>query len=386
MNKISINNIYIKNNIIIAELNIRGNSEIITTQVSSNAIKYASVDRIDALVIGLIIFAIKNKYDFESQIPISEELYYNITHHFIRTITTTENLYRPQIFAPIISEINNKSEIIATGISCGVDSLYTIYSHKDLPSNLKINHLIYLDAGSHKTGNRVKDEELFNGRRQLCINFAKKAQLNLIEIYTNMHEIINKYDLNGYSHVENHTFMTASCITWLQSGIKRYYYSSGIPYYNFNCKYHPDGKFDAASYDLLSLNTFSHGSIKFISSGGNISRIEKVKELCNYELAHKYLNVCINSVKNDSVCYKCARTLLEIDACGKIDLFRDVFDIDFYKNNRQKYLELLYINYLKKDQFAMELFPYYKNEFTIKLKFLSIYNKIINIIKNRLHR
>ena len=75
-----------------------------------------------------------------------------------------------------------------------------------------------------------------------------------------------------------------------------------------------------------------------ILGGAEKSRLEKMSALVNWEPAQKYLNVCVNSVKNDNKCFKCVRTMLEIDAVGDIDKFNRVFDVAFYRQNYKAYL------------------------------------------------
>ena len=53
----------------------------------------------------------------------------------------------------------------------------------------------------------------------------------------------------------------------------------------------------------------------------------------------KYLNVCVPATDkghNCSCCNKCMWTLIPLDAMGKLDKFKGVFDIDVYKKNAFK--------------------------------------------------
>jgi hypothetical protein len=70
----------------------------------------------------------------------------------------------------------------------------------------------------------------------------------------------------------------------------------------------------------------------FNSEGAEVERLDKVRSLCCYPPAYKYLNVCFNELHNCGICAKCIRTLLEINAVGDIDQFMDVFDVHFFKS------------------------------------------------------
>lgn len=366
-----------------ATIEIDGNNEEIITSLNEECIHIICIDRIDAYIIGLMYFALKNRYDFESLIPISESLYYNLNEIFIDTlIQGNPTLHKVKIRAPLIKDINTKSDnIIATGISCGVDSLYTIAKHSsnEIPSSLKLNSLCFFNVGA--AFKSQDDLELINGRLSLAKSFAKEYGYRFIQIESNLHLIIHKYSNTGYSHIENHTYMALFCIFCIQYGVSKYLYSSGYSISEFTTKNLLNKEFDSAHYDLLTLNIASVNNMKFYSTGGNVSRIEKIKLLSTYPPAFKYLNVCVNEINNDNICFKCERTLLEIDAVGNIDDFKSVFNVTFYKKNKNKYLSALYKNaILKKNPFYIEIYPFLKNEITLLLKAKTIFS----IIKNKL--
>lgn len=369
------------NNNVIWPIVIDGNREEIQTKVSDNVVPYLTLDRIDSIVTGLLIYAIRNGYDFKSDLPISDELMYGLTYHLIPAIST--KAHKPTITAPIISTFNLAGNIVATGISCGVDSLYTIATHTQLP-NLKdnITHLAFFDAGSHhsdKGPSITKD-----GRRKLAKKFASDNNFEFIEVSSTLPDFIDRHTNGGYSHLEHHTFMMLHCVLSIAKGMRRYYYSAGLTYGDFNCSYEPTGNFDAASYDLLTLMAASYGSIRFYSSGGEVSRLEKLRLLANYPPAHKSLNVCVTTVKNDNICFKCARTLLELDALDRLDDFNEVFDIEYYRQHRINYLEDAYIGALKGDPYLLELLPEFKQQMNIGFKIKAILKKAISVIKNRI--
>ena len=64
---------------------------------------------------------------------------------------------------------------MATGISCGIDSLYTIqqYSITNLPESRRINTLAFFNVGSSMKG-EVLHTSLVEGRYQLAKKFAQE--------------------------------------------------------------------------------------------------------------------------------------------------------------------------------------------------------------------
>ena len=90
-------------------------SDSIITEISPNMEQYITIDRCDAFVMGLMYFAMKNGYDFKSEIPMTEELYYNLDNHFIDAIAhKSSGLYRPILTIPTIKHCEHIDIIVAT--------------------------------------------------------------------------------------------------------------------------------------------------------------------------------------------------------------------------------------------------------------------------------
>ena len=340
---------------------IDGNNETVEMNFSENVRDYISTDRADAIIMGLLMFAIKRRVDIQSNLPISETLYYKLTHHFIPGICNN-GIYRPKILTNLVKDVKRSDNgIVATGISCGVDSLYSIKEHtEDVSEEFKLNHLLFLDAGAHHFGSPEKWDELYKGRLQNARNFSKEVGLPLIEINTNLPLIIEKY--TEYSHLEHHTYMMLSCLLMIQKNIRKYYYSGGYPYNKFDCNILPDKVAKCAKYDLFILWAASNSETEFCSTGGSLNRYEKVIALGNYKPSWKYLNVCVASVQNCGKCFKCKRTLLEIDAAGNIDKYGSAFDIKTYKREREKLIKEGLRNAIKGDETLAEITDFFNHE------------------------
>ena len=376
MKTINIRSISIENSTVIAKLLFDNVEETITTTISEDYINNVVTDRIDAYVWGLLHFAMNLGANIVSELPISDDLYYNLTYHYIPTVVAARNnLKEISIKAPTIKTLDSTCEIIGTGISCGVDSLYTIkeYTSNEVPESHRINTLAFFNVGSSMKGGNVLRTPLVQGRLELAERFAKEYNYKFLFIESDIHLLINKYI--GYDHVQNHTLMMLFCTYHLQSIIGKYYYSSGYSYLKFHFG------LDSASYDLFNFSNASIGKMKFFSTGAETNRLEKTRGLIDYAPAHKYLNVCVEDIKNDSTCFKCVRTMLTLEGLKALDNFKQVFNVEHYYNNRFWYLKELYTGAkFKNDGYMKEIYPLFKNEFTFMLK-----TKIfIKIIKNRI--
>lgn len=147
---------------------------------------------------------------------------------------------------------------------------------------------------------------------------------------------------------------------------------------------------------MLSLPLLSTKNLRIYSEGEGMSRLMKLKDVVNYPPSYKYLNVCLETSKNCGVCEKCVRTLLEIDALGQLEKYKDVFDIEYYKKHKQWYLTQMLIQIAQHKHDYFELYPYFKKEITLKIRLKAfklkyiipdsikhtiIYNRIKSILK-----
>ena len=77
-------------------------------------------ERCDAIVIGLLNYAMRFGHDIKSDVPITEELLYNIETYLIPSLTRyDEDMYNTKIIAPTISDPIKTEGAVGTGISCG---------------------------------------------------------------------------------------------------------------------------------------------------------------------------------------------------------------------------------------------------------------------------
>lgn len=370
-------------------LNIKGNEDVIYANVSDNVVCFLDESRADAFVIGMLYFAMSHECDIRSDVPISDELYYNLDNHFIDALAHQHSgLYRTRLLMSTIPVAEKTGSIVATGISCGVDCLYTLFmnEHIQMPS-FKITHLAFYNVGSHKTGKgEVQDSNLMKGRYDLCKSFADEYGFTFYTINSNIHEVVERH--GGYSHISYHSYMASFCILLLQKGIIRYFYSAGYPYTDFRVyKLHKNEVLDSAMYDLLTFFCVSIGGMKVYSAGGNIKRIDKTRLISSYKPAQKYLNVCVSSPHNDGVCFKCIRTLLSIDATGNVDDFNAVFDVKNYRANKSTYIRRMWFDAtFMHDELCTEIVPLYKKELSFQMKVRAISDNWKLIIRKLIGR
>ena len=189
----------------------------------------------------------------------------------------------------------------------------------------------------------------------------------------------NSMDEFKQSHLMNCIYTCCFSILVLQKLYSVYYIASSEPVFHFNLN---DNQLrDASFYEGLFVEACSTRNLRIYCEGMTLNRIEKMKDLVLYPPSYKYLNVCVREAKNCGKCEKCVRTLLALDILGALDIYRDVFDVDYYKSHRQDYLAKMFFFYkVCGNSEYVEIYPLLKNQ----IRLASIIRIIPNIISYRM--
>lgn len=277
-------------------------------------------ERADAFLCVLLPFAMRSGKDIVCEAPVTDQFLHNLNEILIPQLCTHDpRLYRTQVKAAGDSTLLLCGNAVAAGMSCGVDSFYTV----SLYSSSKFNsmNLTHLYTGNYLYGNNSKVYE----RSELV---ADDLKLPLIRTSTNISESLN------LPHLYTHFFKTMFGVLALRKLFRIYYYSTAEDFSHFNLK--GNATSDTAIIELLLLYTFSCSDFQVVTGGAKSERVEKTAALCAFPTAQKFLNVCLypEATHNCGKCGKCMRTLLMLDMLGSLDLFRAVFDVDEYRKMR----------------------------------------------------
>lgn len=351
------------------EVCIDGKSDIIWFYTDAKYAPYLCHERSDAYVIAVLHFAMCNKHDISCKMPITEELYYNIDKYLVDALCKSNpHFYRPKIEAPIASQPLPCAGAVGTGISCGVDSLHAIQNQTNsVFPGYNVTHLMYNNVGSHGEGEYA--QQMYHSLLERPRTFAREYGFEFVATNSNLMDVVQQ------THFYTHTYSSLFAVYCLQKLFGVYYYASGGYQYNdFTLEYSPNRC--CGSYDIFSLPMLSHRTLRFYSEGAGMTRMEKLKKVADFPPAHKYLQVCGQSKANCGKCEKCVRTLLGLDALGKLDLFSNVFDVAHYRKNRQQYLRRLYINNVYKLKAYTEIYPYLKDDLSLESKLMCFPKKL----------
>ena len=358
-------------------ITIDDNCQEVWFKVDKKYEEYLCYERGDAYVIAVLNYAMRNHHDIESEAPLSEDLYYNIDKYLVDAIAQyNKDFYRPQIKAEVASEPLPCAGAVATGISCGVDSLHALANQTALKfKKHNITHLTFNNVGSHGEGKYA--ENLYKLRLERPRSFAKDYGFEFVASDSNLQNVVEQ------NHYKTHTYSSMFAVYCLQKLYSVYYYASaGYKYDEFTLE--DISTICCGSYEMLSLPLLSTHNLRVYSEGEGMSRMTKLSAVVKYSPSYKYLNVCLSDGDNCGKCEKCVRTLLGIDALGALDNYKEVFDIDYYRNHKKWYLQQLLIQMAHGKHDYFEMYPYFKKDITLgmRIKIISytIENKIIKLV------
>lgn len=310
--------------------------------------KFLSPERADYALAGMLAYALRKKHDIICEAPVTDELLYNIREllipTFVRTDTRNYSVKIQAELAPPLDKLpyrNNVGGGVGTGISCGVDSFYTVLKHlnSEYPGR-RLTHVCIFNNGSI---NACYGKENIPFIKQKVFEraevVAKEINLPLLKLESNFQDVVPQ------SHGLTHTYMDALAIYALQKLWHVYYYSSSHSFWEFSLEKNLNTA--PGYFEPFLLDCFSTSALKIISSGSEGDRNDKVEFIADNPVARKYLHVCLSKATNCGWCSKCLRTLLALDALNKLDNFRESFNIDAYLKNRNKAYTYLY-NEIKK--------------------------------------
>lgn len=267
---------------------------------------------------------------------ISPRLYHNLTHYMMNIFDRFSDRTKMVKFsvAGFDTVDQSKKRLIGTGISCGVDSLVTIYDNYVLEDDpaFKINSLFFFNCGTHGDYENPDSQKRFENRVNLNKRAADALGLPMYLVTSNFHAFTHKIGEQTIGYLAIY-----SCVLGVQKYLKRYLTSSNLSYDEIMDNRENSRDFDFAEYcESFYPHLVSTENFELVIDGCQYTRAEKTERISDWEIARKYLNVCIlpiNRGHNCSCCEKCMWTLIPLEAMGKLDNFSGVFNIDIYKKN-----------------------------------------------------
>lgn len=299
-----------------------------------------SDDTYDAFFLVGLYLAMYHKTPLRIRGNVSKKLYKNANWYIQKILCDfSEELSPVDVIVEGFAPTEIKGVLIGTGISCGVDSLSTVYDRfvRETDPDYKINTLFIFNCGSHGDYGAEHTPIVFESRIKRAMAVSEELSLPLIIVDSNLHCFRHKSDKSTLLFLSFY-----ACVLSLQNAIRRYYMPSGCSYQGIkNCggkEYHNDL---ATACDSYLVPLIQSDRTELIVDGCQRRRVDKIADLADWEIARKYLNVCLvqkgADTTNCGICSKCLRTLLTLEILGKLDDFAQVFNVEEYRENSFPY-------------------------------------------------
>lgn len=339
----------------------------------------------DPVVVSLMYNMLVGGYDFKSEIPISDKLYHHLTKDFIPHIVSMNEgkvksikLDVPVSTTPLV----RKESWVGTGVSCGIDSFSAIkeYSQESSPQ-YKLTHLLYFKIGAHHGRMYPCPEQIenkiFNEELAIANKFCEQNGYKLVVVDSNVNQMANKF-WGAIPFANVALFRNVGVMLMLQLYFSKYVLATTYATFeDFSMDI-----FDGLEHNLWwSMPLLGSDNIEVVPAGSSMTRIDKTIFLTDFEPAYDNLMVCWAGHVNCGECDKCIRTLVALDFLGTLDKFKNSFDIEKYRNNRQRYLEHV-VTYASRDAFFRELCEYAKvNQIPMPDKLTSVCKEYWRLVK-----
>lgn len=315
-------------------------------EVEDRLARYFRPGRADAFVAALLPESAMHGGDIVSHVPVSESLLFQLNTFLCPVLGSVYGARKIEITAPPAAGNTAAAGAVGTGITCGVDSLYTVarYSCTPFPRH-NLTHLCLFNVGSHHIG-ADDPREMEEFRTDLARRFCAQNGYEFLRIHSNVHEFSPRY-------ARYFSVLNAAAAMSLPGLFSHYYSSSGCAVSEFHLT-----AVGLAHFETFVLDTLSTPTLKFYSTGSEVSRFEKVRALVAYAPGYGYLNVCNTRRRNCGVCVKCLRTLYALDILGALDRYGEVFDLDRYRGDHSRHLAECWVRkVLARDIFCRDLWP-----------------------------
>lgn len=292
----------------------------------------------DPFVLVPVILGMYYGQDVRIEGNVSPRLYHNVKHYLMNIFDRFSDRTRPVEFSvdgfDTVQPATGGGGLIGTGISCGVDSMVTIYDNfiNETDPNFRINSLFLVNCGTHGDYESEFTQRRYRDRVELNRGAAEELGLPMYLVNSNYHAFTHRIGEQPIGYLAIY-----SCVLSLQRYIKRYYTSSNLSYDEIAEFSKLSRDFDIAEYsESFMPHLISTERFELVIDGCQYTRAEKTERISDWEFAQKHLNVCVPALehaRNCSCCNKCMWTLIPLEAMGKLEQFSQVFDLDVYRKN-----------------------------------------------------
>lgn len=287
-------------------------------------------DHVEAWLACALLPAMAAGHDIYINGPISKRLANTLPEIIQLYHSWQPSLYSSQVSANSTAEREaQQTGRVASFFSGGVDSFYTLFENLD-----EITDLIFVRGFDI----RLDDDVLYHASSRAVHAVAAAFDLNVIEIKTNVRELIDPYAPWGDLGYGTPLFAIAHL---LSEELDRIFVPSAFDRGNLL----PSGTHP--SLDPL----WSSEQIEIVHHGCEATRMQKVERIAHSDVTLNNLRVCFNKPNNSlncGKCKKCLMTMLHLHIHGRLEhstSFPTKIDPDVIRNIRDPKAPATYIFY-----------------------------------------
>lgn len=316
-----------------ARVSIHDRSTVLWFGVAPEYAQYFT-QRSDPFLLAMLGTAMRRGLDIRCESPVSQRLLYQLQNSYIPSLIGVGRAKHIAIHAPFVSGKEENARARATGFTGGVDSLYTIMRHTSdaVPPDFRLTHVTVFNVGAFKGKNYRKN---FHRACEYARRFAEEQDLELVCIDTNFNDVLQtSQSVNGLhsfaGELPYRIFAAAHALAGLFS---EYYLSSEVPFRQFTLdKREPEE--DISYFDLFSALVCSTDTLTCHCTGGEASRVEKLEALSDWEPSYRWLHACFTAEGNCGVCRKCVMAQTIFYCLGKLEQYRNIYDVEKFRKNK----------------------------------------------------
>lgn len=172
------------------EIDVDGKIYPLWYEVDEKYGQYLCSERSDAFVVGVSFVAIKYHHDISFEAPMSWELKESLEKDFFSVLSQHQpGLYVPKLIGDVAPQLRKNKVVIGTGISCGVDCLYTV--KRRMSSGLYDGRYLLLNNmhGAVNNDSEEKQKFRFNYLIKRALKFSRDSTIPVIIGNTNYNNL-----------------------------------------------------------------------------------------------------------------------------------------------------------------------------------------------------
>lgn len=296
--------------------------------------KYLCHERSNAFITALFWYAMVTGSDIAFEAPVSSRLYDGLTKKLMPELAKN-GVVSIGLSGPVTDEPVECEGGVATGMSVGVDSFYTLHCYRPALTHLTFykggNYLLPFEEPPYDISRIYEACDMaYDEIERNAAETAAHNGLPLVTVDTNMSR-----DLYRGGLVFSAMYVYSSSSLAVEHLIATYI-SSSSGHEEHDSKvslFAPTQLYEDLLTESIQTETF-----RYVNSDYEL-RFNKLRTVADDADFQKCADVCFNLLSKDAncgECFGCWKTIIPLDFMGKLDKFSSRFDLDKYYSDRRK--------------------------------------------------